>query len=134
MTDHPKSTFAKRVRAAKPRAREYYVWDDVISGLGLRVGTSGHREGRCQYSLITLWWAACADAGLGRLRLSDLRHTAASQAVMSGENLPLVSKLLGHRRHRTTASYAHLADDHLVEAVEKIGNIITAAMSDQPSK
>ena len=44
MTDDPKSTFAKRVRAAKPRPRKYDVWDDVITGLGLRVGTSGHRS------------------------------------------------------------------------------------------
>ncbi len=44
MTDEPKSTFAKRVRSAKPRARKYDVWDDVISGLGLRVGTSGNRS------------------------------------------------------------------------------------------
>ena len=43
MSDRPNSTFAKRVRAAKPRARKYDVWDDVIFGLGLRVGTSGHR-------------------------------------------------------------------------------------------
>ena len=71
----------------------------------------------------------CADAGLGRLRLHDLRHTAASQAVMSGENLPLVGKLLGHRRHRTTAGYAHLADGHLVDAAEKMGGIIAHAMT-----
>ena len=44
MIDEPKSTFAQRVRTAKPRARKYDVWDDVISGLGLRVGTSGHRS------------------------------------------------------------------------------------------
>ena len=44
MTDEPKSTFAKHVRAVKPRAKKYDVWDDVISGLGLRVGTSGHRS------------------------------------------------------------------------------------------
>ena len=44
MTDNPKSTFARRVRAAKARPRKYDVWDDVISGLGLRVGTSGHRS------------------------------------------------------------------------------------------
>ena len=44
MTDNPKSTFARRVRAARPRARKYDGWDDVISGLGLRVGTSGHRS------------------------------------------------------------------------------------------
>ena len=70
----------------------------------------------------------CADAKLGRLRLHDLRHTAASQAVMSGENLPLVGKLLGHRRHSTTAGYAHLADSHLVEAAERIGSRIAAMM------
>ena len=47
---------------------------------------------------------------------------------MSGENLPLVGKLLGHRRHRTTAGYAHLADGHLVEAAEKVGKIILEYM------
>lgn len=43
-------------------------------------------------------------------RLYDLRHTAASQVVMAGENLPLLGKLLGHRKHRTTAGYAHVDD------------------------
>ena len=47
---------------------------------------------------------------------------------MSGENLPLVGKLLGHRRHRTTSGYAHLADAHLLEAAEKVGTIIATAM------
>ena len=87
-----------------------------------------HAEGRGEWSLTNCWRTACADAGLGRLRLHDLRHTAASQAVMAGENLPLVGKLLGHRRHRTTAGYAHLADAHLVEAAEKVGSLIARAM------
>ena len=47
---------------------------------------------------------------------------------MAGENLPQVGKLLGHRRHRTTAGYAHLADAHPVEAAEKVGSLIAAAM------
>ena len=85
-------------------------------------------EGRYSHSLVVCWRAVCADAKLGRLRLHDLRHIAASQAVMSGENLPLVGKLLGHRRHRTTASYAHLADEHLIEAAERVGSIISEAM------
>ena len=46
----------------------------------------------------------------------------------SSPNLPLVGKLLGHRRHRTTAGYAHLADDHLVEAAERVGGVIAEAM------
>ena len=47
---------------------------------------------------------------------------------MAGENLPLVGKLPGHRRHRTTAGYAHLADGHLVDAAEKVGSTIAEAM------
>ena len=78
------------------------------------------------------WQEMCADAGIGRARLYDLRHTLASHAVMAGENLPLVGKLLGHRRHATTAGYAHLADDHLVAAAERVGAIIAEAMSLAP--
>ncbi len=87
-----------------------------------------YAEGRSAYSFTTCWRTVCNDAKLGSLRLHDLRHTAASQAVMSGENLPLVGKLLGHRRRRTTAGYAHLADGHLVEAAEKVGKMIAKAM------
>ncbi len=88
-----------------------------------------HAEGRSEWSLTTCWRTVCTDAGVGRLRLHDLRHTAASQAVMAGENLPLVGKLLGHRRHRTTAGYAHLDDAHLVEAAERVGRIIVEMMT-----
>ena len=87
-----------------------------------------YAEGRGAYSLATCWRAVCADAKLASLRLHDLRHTAASQAVMGGEGLALVGRILGHQRHRTTAGYAHLADAHLVEAAEKVGNIIADAM------
>ena len=52
---------------------------------------------------------------------------------MSGENLPLVGKLLGHRRHETTAGYAHLADGHLVETAEKVGALIASAMNLRPA-
>ena len=48
---------------------------------------------------------------------------------MSGENLPLVGKLLSHRRPHTTAGYAHLANAHLVEAAEKISSYIPAVMN-----
>ena len=84
---------------------------------------------RSPYNIVACWHTVRADATLGRLRLHDLRHTAASHAVMSGENLPLVGKLLGHRRHETTAGYAHLADGHLVETAETVGSLIAQAMS-----
>ena len=54
-----------------------------------------YAEGKGLWVLTNCWRTVCADAGLGRLRLHDLRHTAASQAVMAGENLPLVGKFSG---------------------------------------
>ena len=81
------------------------------------------------YRLRDCWRAVWEDAKLGRLRLHDLRHTAASQAVMAGENLSLVGKLLGHRRHRTTAGYAYLANGHLVETAEQVGSLVADAMN-----
>lgn len=56
-----------------------------------------HAEGRGIWILTTFWRTACVDMKLGRLRLHDLRHTAVSPAIMSGENPPRISKLLGLR-------------------------------------
>ena len=35
-------------------------------------------------------------------------------------------RVLGHRRHRTSAGYAHLIDVHLVETAEEVGSIIAS--------
>ena len=81
-------------------------------------------------ALYHFWLKAHDEAGIvADARLHDLRHTVTSHAVMSGENLPLVGKMLGHRRHATTAGYAHLADEHLVEAAEHVGSLIAQAMA-----
>lgn len=47
---------------------------------------------------------------------------------MSGENLQLVGKLPGHRRHVSAAGYGHLADGHMVETAEEAGTPIADAM------
>lgn len=73
------------------------------------------------------------NSSLDRLHHRDLRHTAASQAVMGGENFPLLDNLLdnllGHRRHRTTDGYAHVADAYLVEAAGTVGTFLSRAMA-----
>jgi integrase len=60
-------------------------------------------------------------------RLYDLRHSFASVGAAGGLSLLIIGKLLGHSRAPTTARYAHLADDPLREATEKIGRAITGA-------
>jgi integrase len=53
-------------------------------------------------------------------KIHSLRHTFASHLVMKGVDLPTVQKLLGHSDIKTTMVYAHLAPDHLADAVEKL--------------
>ena len=68
-------------------------------------------------------------AGLDDVRIHDLRHTFASEAVMSGESLPMVGKILGHTQTQTTARYAHLADDPLQGASERIATSLKRAIA-----
>ena len=53
-------------------------------------------------------------------KIHTLRHTFASQLVMSGVDLPTVKKLMGHSDIQTTMIYSHLADEHVDKAVEKL--------------
>lgn len=46
--------------------------------------------------------------------------TFASAGLASGEGLPLIGKLLGHAHVATTSRYAHLADDPLQAAANRI--------------
>jgi site-specific recombinase XerD len=64
--------------------------------------------------------AAVRRAGLGDFRWHDLRHTFASRLVMEGVDIRSVQKLLGHRSIVTTQRYAHVSDEHLRLAVEKL--------------
>ena len=60
------------------------------------------------------------------MRIHDLRHTFASIAVSSGLSLPIIGRLLGHTQAATTHRYAHLADDPLRAATERVGAIVDA--------
>lgn len=83
-------------------------------------------------------WDACQAAALkakralpttlADVRIHDLRHTFASGAVMMGESLPMIGKLLGHTQPQTTARYAHLADDPLRSAMQRIDAMLEETM------
>lgn len=53
-------------------------------------------------------------------KVHTLRHTFASHLVMQGVDLPTVGRLMGHTNIATTMIYAHLAPDHLANAVTKL--------------
>ena len=57
-------------------------------------------------------------AGIKDFHFHDLRHTCASHLIMSGVDLPTVSKLVGHKDIKMTLRYAHLAPSHMTKAVD----------------
>ena len=46
---------------------------------------------------------------------------------MKGVPLPVVARLLGHTEPRMTMRYAHVGDREIVEAAERIGQVIVQA-------
>ena len=71
-------------------------------------------------------------AGLEDVRLHDLRHTYASVGANGGASLIVIGSLLGHSRAETTRRYAHLSDDPVREASERIDATIAAALDGKP--
>lgn len=76
--------------------------------------------------------AVALPIGLLDVRPYDARHTFASVGAGGGESLLIIGKLLGHTQARTTQRYAHLADNPLREAANRIGAVISGAA--QPAR
>lgn len=68
-------------------------------------------------------------AGLTGVRIHDLRHTYASNAVSSGMPIQMVGRLLGHTQIQTTMRYAHLADDPVNRAAGENAERLSALVS-----
>jgi integrase len=67
-------------------------------------------------------------AGLRRVRLHDLRHTAATLALRGGTDLKRITDMLGHSTVSTTGNiYAHTTYDTLSDATAAIERQIKQA-------
>ncbi len=113
-----------RAVAISPSARR------VLGGL-TRVAESpwvfpGRNPGRHYQNLNIPWRLIRARAGLNDVRIHDLRHSFASRALALGETLPMIGKLLGHKKVETTARYAHLARDSVKAAASRVAESLRA--------
>jgi integrase len=71
-------------------------------------------------------WDRIRDAaGLGNLRIHDLRHSHASFLVNAGFSLPVIGGLLGHKTPSTTARYAHLSAETMRAATKSVGKVVS---------
>jgi integrase len=71
------------------------------------------------------WWLPfrrrCA---IPDVRIHDLRHSFASTAIMDNVPLATIGRLLGHVLPETTAKYAHLSDDVIGDAADRISSVL----------
>jgi integrase len=58
------------------------------------------------------WWASLKIAGITNFRFHDLRHTFASNLLLSGASLKDVKEMIGHKDILMTDRYSHLTLDH----------------------
>lgn len=87
-----------------PKVRE------IAARLPLGIGDRQLRES---------WDRARKAAGID-CRWHDLRHTCASWLVQAGVPIYTVAQMLGHSSTAVTQRYAHLAPQHLADAVAKL--------------
>ena len=87
---------------------------------------TGQKAGGHLTNLDAAWLRLRERAGLHGVRIHDCRHSYASRALALGEGLPMIGRLLGHRKITTTARYAHLARDSEKASAAKVGGSIGA--------
>ncbi len=75
--------------------------------------------GVSSWQLQSTWTAARKASGINA-RFHDLRHTCASWLVQAGVPLLTVRDFLGHSTVAVTQRYAHLAPQHLQDAISKV--------------
>jgi len=80
-----------------------------------------NKDGKPYGNVRKSFFTACKKSGIINFRFHDLRHTFASQLVMSGVDLNTVRELLGHKSLEMTLRYSHLSPDHKKRAVDILG-------------
>ncbi len=83
------------------------------------VFTAGRRMNGHARGLQKVWVTVREHAGLGALRVHDLRHTFASLSLANKESLVLISRVLGHTSTRMTERYLHTDDADMQGLVQR---------------
>jgi len=113
-----------RVPLSAPARQLLSEMREKATGEALFPGRRGNDQ---QASLKTFWASICKAADIQGVRVHDLRHSYASYLASSGLSLPVIGALLGHSSPVTTQRYAHLLDDPLRVAAERVGAIVAGA-------
>jgi integrase len=66
------------------------------------------------------WQAMRARSGVTGFRFHDIRQDFATKLLRETRNLKLVSRALNHTAVKTTARYAHVTDDEIAAALQRL--------------
>ena len=77
-----------------------------------------NKDGQTIKDIRKSFFTTLKKSGILSFRFHDLRHTFASQLVMSGVDLNTVRELMGHKSLQMTLRYSHLSPDHKKRAVD----------------
>ncbi len=100
----------------------------VFPGAAGTGATAPSRDGPMPAGALARHWRRLSEAaGLGGLRLHDLRHSYASFALRHGESVLTIGRLLGHRDPATTLRYTHFADEMARRAAASVGAVLGEA-------
>jgi integrase len=94
----------------------------------------GRRKGSPLVGLSHIWGRIREKAKLNDVRLHDLRHSYASVGAAGGLSLHIIGTILGHRQSSTTHRYAHLSEDPVRAAADRIAGSIQSAMKGTEAK
>ena len=84
------------------------------------------QNGEPQQSVPMYWRKVRVSAHVNDVRIHDLRHTFASHAALMNETLPMISKMLGHKRLSMTLRYTHVSQQETKAAAQRIALLIDA--------
>jgi integrase len=89
---------------------------------------TGRKEG-CHLTDVQKPWRRVRQiAGLDSVRIHDLRHSFASDALEMGEDLTMIGRMLGHSDIKTTARYAHLKKTPVRTATDRVSGRIASVL------
>ena len=89
---------------------------------------------RLYKSIYSAWHRARIRAGLGDVRMHDLRHSFASLLINWGRKLYEVQHIRGHTRVKTTQRYAHLSQVTLRAASNAAIQAVGPVMGAMPNR
>ncbi len=116
----------RRLRQGQDRLLVGSAWIDT--GLVFTTAVGGLLHPR---NIVRAFDLAVERAGVPRIRIHDLRHTAATVALREGVHPKLVQEMLGHANVAITLdTYSHASEDMHKVASERIGRALFGERND----